>query len=438
MTRDKFLATHRLLVTSLAAAFAAAFSWACWAELDIVAIAEGRVQPVTTVRVSQPVEGGVVREVLVQDGQRVQAGTPLVLLDPLPAEQDATASRTQQARLQIQLQRIDAELGRQSFSPAPAAALPGSAGAAATADVALREAALREYALRRQALAAATAEARAAYEKASSDALAAQERLVQAQRRLPLVTKQLEMQQALRAQGFVSEKEVNDRLKDHVDAQQELAAQLKAVQSARSGATQAEAAMARVEGDYRKQLASERAQAAAELAAADAEAAKRGHRLSQTTLVAPIAGTVNGVGVLSPGQVVAAGASLLSVVPLGTPLRFEGWLKNEDAPYVLSEMPTRVKVAAYPFQKYGWLEGSVSWRAVDAETPEALRNVQGEHLLYKVRVSLASQSLVRDGKRVELQPGMQATADVVIGKRTLMEYLLNPARKVLSEAARER
>lgn len=435
MTRDKFLATHRLLVTSLAAAFAAAFSWACWAELDIVAIAEGRVQPVTTVRVSQPVEGGVVREVLVQDGQRVQAGAPLVLLDPLPAEQDATASRAQQARLQIQLQRIDAELGHQSFSPTPSAAPPGTTAAT---DVALREAALREYALRRQALAAATAEARAAYEKASSDALAAQERLVQAQRRLPLVTKQLEMQQALRAQGFVSEKEVNDRLKDHVDAQQELAAQLKAVQSARSGVTQAEAAMARVEGDYRKQLASERAQAAAELAAADAEAAKRGHRLSQTTLVAPIAGTVNGVGVLSPGQVVAAGASLLSVVPQGTPLRFEGWLKNEDAPYVLSEMPTRVKVAAYPFQKYGWLEGSVSWRAVDAETPEALRNVQGEHLLYKVRVSLASQSLVRDGKRVELQPGMQATADVVIGKRTLMEYLLNPARKVLSEAARER
>lgn len=435
MTRDKFLATHRLLVTSLAAAFAAAFSWACWAELDIVAIAEGRVQPVTTVRVSQPAEGGVVREVLVQDGQRVQAGAPLVLLDPLPAEQDATASRTQQARLQIQLQRIDAELGRQSFSPTPAAV---PLGTAAATDFALREAALREYALRRQALAAATAEARAAYEKASSDALAAQERLVQAQRRLPLVTRQLEMQQALRAQGFVSEKEVNDRLKDHVDAQQEVAAQLKAVQSARSGIAQAEAAMARVEGDYRKQLASERAQAAAELAAADAEAAKRGHRLSQTTLVAPIAGTVNGVGALSPGQVVAAGASLLSVVPQGTPLRFEGWLKNEDAPYVLSEMPTRVKVAAYPFPKYGWLEGSVSWRAVDAETPEALRNVQGEHLLYKVRVSLASQSLVRDGKRVDLQPGMQATADVVIGKRTLMEYLLNPARKVLSEAARER
>ena len=437
MTRDKFLATHRLLVTSLAAAFAAAFSWACWAELDIVAIAEGRVQPVTTVRVSQPAEGGVVREVLVQDGQHVQAGTPLVSLDPLPAEQDAVASRSQQARLRVQLQRIDAELSGQPFSPAPAAAL-GSAGTAAASDLALREAALREYALRRQALAAATAEARAAYEKASSDALAVQERLVQAQRRLPLTTKQLEMQQALRAQGFVSEKEVNDRLKDHVDAQQELAAQLKAVQSARSGVTQAEAAMARVEGDYRKQLASERAQAAAELAAADAEAAKRGHRLSQTTLVAPIAGTVNGVGALSPGQVVAAGASLLSVVPQGTPLRFEGWLKNEDAPYVLSEMPTRVKVAAYPFQKYGWLEGSVSWRAVDAETPEALRNVQGEHLLYKVRVSLASQSLVRDGKRVELQPGMQATADVVIGKRTLMEYLLNPARKVLSEAARER
>jgi HlyD family secretion protein len=176
----------------------------------------------------------------------------------------------------------------------------------------------------------------------------------------------------------------------------------------------------------------------ADLASAEAEAAKRTHRLQQTTLTAPVAGTVNGLAALAVGQVVSSGSTLLTVVPQGEALRLEGWLRNEDAAYVTPGMPAKVKAAAYPFQKYGWVEAEVFWIGVDAETPESMRNAQGEPLFYRVRFDLKRQTLTRDGQAYALKPGMQAVGDIQIGKRTLFEYLTSPMRKVLLEAGREK
>lgn len=229
------------------------------------------------------------------------------------------------------------------------------------------------------------------------------------------MAKQSNMQQALLAQGFVSDTAATDKQRELVDARQELASQLTAGASARAAALQAQSALERVHTDYRRQLATERAQALADLGTADGESAKRAHRLRQTMLVAPVAGTVNVLAALSVGQVVNAGASLLTVVPTGEPLRMEGWVRNEDAANVLPGMPAKVKVAAYPFQKYGWAEAEVAWLGVDSEVPESMRNAEGEPLFYRVRFDLQRQFLTRDGKPYALKSGMQAVGDIQIG-----------------------
>ena len=425
MQQDRFLGTHRLFIAALSAAFFAFLAWAFFAEIDIVVSAQGKLAPVSFVRVAQPVEGGVVRAIRVKDGETVAAGVALVELDPLFASEDAKSSALQTDRLKLQLKRIEAELVGLPFVPT-------------VGSETLRTAALNEYTLRRQALSSALAEGQAAVDKASSDAGTAEERLARAQQMLPLVAKQSDMQQALLAQGFVSDAAATDKLRDLVDAKQELAAQVAGGQAARAAVAQAQASIARIQADYRKQLATERAQALGDLGTADTESTKREHRLLQTTLVAPVAGTVNGLAALSVGQVVSTGASLLTVVPKDEALRMEGWVRNEDAAYVAPGMPAKVKVAAYPFQKYGWVEAEVAWLGVDAETPESMRNAQGEPLFYRVRFTLKRQSLSRDGKPYELKPGMQAVGDIQIGKRTLVEYLTSPVRKVLLEAAREK
>lgn len=425
MRHHRFLGTHRLFVAALSTAFFAFLAWAFLAEVDIVVSARGKLAPVSFVRVAQPVEGGVVRAIRVKDGDSIAAGATLVELDPLYAAEDAKSSGSQLDRLRLQLARVDAELAGVPFTPREG-------------PEALRVAALNEYALRKQALASSLAEARAAAERATSDARTADEQLSRARQLLPLVAKQSGMQQELLSQGFVSDAAATDKMRELVDARQELAARHAAVQSSKAGVAQAQAAIARIQADYRRQLATERAQVVADLATAEAEASKRSHRLRQTTLIAPVAGTVNGLAALAVGQVVSSGSTLLTIVPQGEALRLEGWLRNEDAAYVTPGMPAKLKAVAYPFQKYGWVESEVSWVGVDSETPESMKNAQGEPLFYRVRFDLKRQSLTRDGQSYSLKPGMQALGDIQIGKRTLFEYLASPVRKVLLEAGREK
>lgn len=399
--------------------------WGMPARIEIVANAEGKLAPTSFVRVAQPVEDGLIKRVLVKDGQHVKSGDALVELDPLYAQEDAQSASTQKDRLTLQLARIDAELSGRMFSPE-------------FGPQELRSASLAEFNLRKQALAASLSEASAAVVRAKSDLVTSLERLKQAEQLLPLVSRQSKQQKELQAQGFVSEAAAIDKDKELVAARQDYAVQTSSVETAKASLRQAETVTTRLVSDYRKQLAEERARVLAEMANLDADVSKRSHRLSQMVLKAPVAGTVNGLSSLSPGQVVKAGQALLNIVPVGERLRFEGWLRNEDAAYVGPGMPVRVKLGAYPFQKYGWLDGEVSWVGVDSETPEAMRNVQGEPLFYKVRIDLNQQELVRDEKRYPAKPGMQAIADVQIGSRTLFEYFTSPMRKVLMEAARER
>ena len=381
--------------------------------------------PTSFVRVAQAAEDGVVRSVLVKDGQAVTAGQSLVEMDPLYATEDVRSAERQGERLRLQLARIDAELAGRAFAPTE-----GSE--------AQRAAAVAEYTMRRQSLAASMAESAAAESRASSDRGTVQEKLRQAEQLLPLVGKQARQQDELRAQGFVSDAAATDKDKELVSARQELAAQQSALRAADASMSQARSASVRVLADYRRQLAAERAQAMADLTNLDADVAKKGHRLTQMALKAPVAGTVNGLSALAPGQVVKAGQTLMTVVPQGERLRFEGWVRNEDAAYVAPGMPAKVKLAAYPFQKYGWVEAEVAWLGVDSETPESMRNAQGEPLFYRMRLDLRVQELYRDGQEYAVKPGMQAVGDVQIGKRTLLEYLTSPMRKTLLEAAREK
>lgn len=424
-TSTTFLPIHRLLIQGLALLSLGLISWASWAELDIIVTAQGKLVPLSFVRITQPPEDGVIRGILVKDGQEVQEGQLLVELDPVFAQEDVRAAEAHRARLHAQLERIDAELSGKPFLPS-------------TSNSSLGTEVLTEYTLRKQAFSAALAEATAAESRARYEQRAAKERLTQAEKTLPFVERLASQQAALRQVGFVSEAAVLDKEKDLVIAKQEKAAQQQAAQAAEAALSQARSTSLRVLADYRRQLAAERSQAQADLATLDADQAKKSHRLNQLALRAPTAGVINGLASLAPGQVVRAGQTLMTLVPQNEKLQFEGWVRNEDAANIIPSMAAKVKLAGYPFQRYGWAHGTVTWLGVDAETPDTMKNVQGTPLFYRVRVELGQQALERNGQRYAFKAGMQATGDIQIGTRTLIEYLTSPLRKVLNEAAREK
>lgn len=416
---DPFLRTHRLVLWALVTCLTAFISWALIAKLDIVAITQGKLVPAGFVQAIQPPEDGVVRSILVKDGDQVEAGQALVELDSVYAKEDTSAAEAQVHNLEYRLARVNAELeGTMLSVPDPAV--------------------MAEFLHRKQAYAALLSEATRQLESARADLVTAQQRHKKYQELLPITARQSDMLARLKAEGFVSEAALNDKLLIRLETAGEADIQARAVDTAASAVRAAEASVQKVKADYQRQLSTERTELEYQLTQAKANLAKQTHRAGMQVLRAPVAGQITGLAVRSQGEFVAAGAKLLSLVPTGQLLRFEGWLRNEDSAFVLPGMPAKVKLSAYPFQKYGWLEGELSWIGVDAEIPESMRNAQGDPLFYKVRVTLPAQHLERDGTTLELRPGMQAVADLQVGKRTLFEYLTSPMRKVALEAARER
>lgn len=396
---------YRLAITLFAVMVAVLLLWARVAKVDIVVVAQGKLVPANFVPVAQPSENGILRKILVKDGAQVEAGQPLIEMDPVYAEQDTKAAQLEVTRLEQQLERANAELeNRQPTLTDPVISA--------------------EFASRRTAY-------QAALSRAELDLATQQARQLKAAQLAPVADRQAQMLAKLKDVGFVSEAAYNDKLSIRLDTENEVRVQTEAVKAAA-------AAVATVKADYRKNLMLERSDLSQKLTAGQAELAKRLHRSEMTTIKAPVAGTVTGLAVHTPGQVLTAGAPLMSLVPKGESLRFEGWLRNEDSGLVMPGMPSKVKLAAYQFQKYGWLDGELSWLGVDSETPDSMKNAAGEPLFYRVRVALPAQHLVVDGIPLPLKPGQQATADVQVGTRTVLEFLTSPVRKIILEAGREK
>ena len=160
---------------------------------------------------------------------------------------------------------------------------------------------------------------------------------------------------------------------------------------------------------------------------------------------APHDGIVKDLAVHTLGAVVQAGSPLLQVVPTGDRLRAEALLANEDIGFVEVGQPVKLKLAAYPFQKFGMLEGRVLQISADAiAQSEAARTsgispVAAPVQTYRAVIELAEQGLrLPNGRTLDIAPGMALTAEIHQGRRTVIEYLLSPLQRVAMEAGRER
>ena len=129
----------------------------------------------------------------------------------------------------------------------------------------------------------------------------------------------------------------------------------------------------------------------------------------------------------------------MTIVPAEEPLRAEVWVSNLDRGFVHEGQTVRLKIAPYPFQKYGMVEGVVRHVSADAteQTDPEAKAVSGGYRFRSI-VELKAQTLESDGVRLALTPGMQVDAEIALGDRTVLEYILSPVRKAFQEAARER
>ncbi|MBP1753301.1 MAG: type secretion rane fusion protein, HlyD family [Geobacteraceae bacterium] len=424
----------RKILWVLLAVFAALMIWVLFGRLDIVVTAEGKLVPQSYVKIVQPAEAGIVKEILVREGEEVRAGQVLMRMDARITEADARSLESDLQRKRLTLRRIDAEISGRPFRP-------GSQDSPSLA----REIESRHLA-NRAALEAALAEERSRLVRARHELSAAEQVRKKLADILPHYRRQDQAFEELSQGGFIASLTAGDKRRERIEKEQELRTQEQVIESARASILQSVKKLALIESDYRRQLHAERGDIQGQADKLAQEVAKQEHRKELMELKAKQDGVVKDLATHSAGTVVQPGTVLLTLVPRGEALRAEVWISNEDIGFIRKGQQAKLKFAAFPFQKYGMVEGTIEHLSADAEdnaaagsggsSTEQVR--KGSLPVYRALVALKSMALEMNGKRFSLSAGMQTKAEFRLGDRTVLEYLLSPVRKVCHEAGRER
>lgn len=404
--------------------------WAWLGRLDIVAVADGKLVPDSYLKIVQPAEAGIVKEILVQEGDRVRSGQILMRMDALITEAELAAIATEHARRRLQLARIDAELTARPFVAAeewPAALVSETAA---------------QYQANRDALAAALEEERARLHRTQRELAAARQQKERLLSVLPYYKTQDQAYEKLVKTGFVGLLTGNEKQRERIEKEQELAVQEHLIASARAGIDQSRKKLQQIEADYRRQLHTERSEAQGQFDRLGKELEKQRHRHGLLELRAPQDGTVKDLATHTGGTVVQPGTVLATLVPHDERLKVEAWVSNEDIGFVRPGQAVQLKFSAYRFQKYGMGRGTVEHVSADAQSEAEARDqgVAGnqQRLRYKALIAIDGNALEMNGQRHPLSVGMQTSAEILLGSRTVAEYLLSPIRRAWHEAARER
>jgi len=363
------------------AALAVALAWASVAKVDIVAKAAARVVPEGREQVIASLEGGILRELLVREGQAVERGQPLALLDPTRVEAQQAEGQTRRHALQASIVRLTAEtLGRKPEFPAD---LP-------------------------EDVVAAEQDSHAARQQALQEALAAQ------QRGIALIGRELAVAESMSAKGLMSEVEVMRLKRQANDLQQQASERA---------------------NRFRQDAQAELIKARNELSQLDEQMVVRDDALRRSTLVSPVRGIVKVVRHHTPGGVVAPGATVMEVVPLGTSVLVEARVTPADIGFVRVGQPVEIKLSAYEYTIFGALKGRVEVISPDALGDPERSGQTGTW--YRALVRADVSGLPHRGKTLPVLPGMAGTAEIRTGERSVMAFLLMPMIKS-SEAFRER
>lgn len=416
--------TGRILLWVIIAAALLAIAWACLAEVDTVAVAEGRLTPTGRLRTVEAADPGVVRQIAVREGDHVQAGQLLVALDPTVAQADVQTARSQLETAALARARANALLGAGGGRGGPFDAPSGAAAAAVQAEKQAVEARLRELQEHLAGLQARRTAGLATVRMSDAN-------IAKLEQTIPLAQKQVNAYQTLADKGYGSQIRLDQEREREIGLAHDLDAERARREEAQAQVAALEREIAQTTAEFRSQAAKERAEAEGNVAARQGDLKKAQERSTLQALRAPVSGTVQEVAVTTLGQVAEAGKPLVTIVPEGEALVAEALVLNRDIGSVKVGDEAVVKLEAYPFTRYGVLVGRVQRISPDAIVDEK------RGLVFPATITLSAERDPRS-RSIRLSPGMSSTVEIVTGRRRVIQYLWSPVARATREAGRER
>lgn len=408
------------------ALFCVALLWATIGKLDIVAVAPGRTVIDSRTKVVQPVETGVVRRILVRDGQVVKAGQVLIELDPTATAADVVKSGDALLNARMTSMRLRAlDMAVQAGEVPVIRAEPDLPADRVLAEQMLARSQYEALQAKRHNLQAVISQRRAEWESAK----AAVKPLEESAR---ISTLRADDYRRLLEGNYVGRHDYLLREQERIAGERDLMAQRNRLREIRSAQQAAEEELRVLMADFHQQTLDGLRAAQEQVGQMTPEVSRTGQRDQQKILRAPVDGTVQQLAVHTVGGVVTPAQPLLAVVPSGEALEVEASILNKDVGFVRNGQPVTVKVESFPYTRYGYLTGRVVSVSHDALQDEKLG------LVFPVRIRLDSATLDIDGIRVRMTAGMNLNAEIKTGRRRVIDYLLSPLRQHAGEAMRER
>ena len=412
----------RITLHMLVAVLISFVLWASLFEVDRVVVAHGKlVTPVPNIIV-QPLETSIVQEINVRLGQVVKQGQLLATLDPTFAEADQAQLETRLHSLDTQVQRLEMELNGQN------AKAGGSKDEDSRLQARLAEEREANYKAQRERLQESIARLKAELATNREDQQMLAARLKQ--------FKELEaMQQNLLAKNYVSRALFLETQGKRMDAERDVQLSRHKEMELQREVAAAEAERSAFDKGWRQKTMEELLSTLRERDVLNEQLQKAEMRHKLVKLTAPVDAVVLEISKLSQGSVAREAEPLFTLVPLNEELMAEVQIDSADVGYVKQGDAVHIKVDAFPFQRHGTLDATLTTISADAFRRE--NDATGMAGYYVGRISLGSARLKKMPERARLLPGMTLSAEIVVGKRSVMSYLLWPLTKAVDESIRE-
>lgn len=414
----------RVTLWAIFAFFIAMILWASLASIDEVTRGEGRAIPSSRLQKVQNLEGGIVAEVFVHEGEVVKAGAPLLRLDDTQFRSNAGETQADRLALQARIQRLTAQLNDAStltLAPEIVQQAPDIANGEMELFASVNKRIQSELAGLNEQLV-----------QKKQELLDFQGKASQYRRSLGLQQQEVSMSEPLVAKGAISKVEVLRLRRGVVETQGQLDSVTLAIPRAEAAIKEIESKVSETRGRYRSEALGQLNEARTDLSKIEASGKAITDRVNRTLVTSPVRGVVQQLLVNTIGGVIQPGNDLVEIVPLDDKLLVEAKIRPQDIAFLRPGQEATVKFTAYDYTIYGGLKGTL-----EQISPDTVTDKDGKSF-YIIRLRTDKNHLGTAEKPLLIIPGMVASVDIITGKKTVMAYLLKPILRAKAEAFRER
>jgi adhesin transport system membrane fusion protein len=414
----------RLTIWAIIGFFVFLMLWAHFAVIDEVTKGDGKAIPSSKIQKIQNLEGGIVSELFVKEGQIVEAGAPLIRLDDTRFASNVGETEADRLSMLLRVERLSAEVDDRplNFPEDVLKAVPGQAKSEESLYISRRQQLHDEIGGLQEQLIQRQQELR---EFSSKQA--------QYRQQLGLQRQEINMSEPLVAQGAVSPVEVLRLKRAEVETRGQLDATTLAIPRAESAIKEVQRKIDETRGKFRSDALTQLNEARTDLNKAQATGKALEDRVSRTLVTSPVRGIVNKLLVNTIGGVIQPGSDMVEIVPLDDTLLVEAKIRPQDIAFLHPGQEAIVKFTAYDYTIYGGLKAKLEQIGADTITDEDKKTTY-----YIIKVRTERSHLGTDEKPLLIIPGMVASVDIITGKKSVLSYLLKPIIRARAEALHER